>query len=121
MENDYSVFYLKFSSKEEADLFLGEVNYYKTIETQLPDSDDVEIKSYYSVDNVPGDIDIVGEIWNDDGVYDFDQETGQHVVVSEPTKKDGWHVNIILSGDLPEDLQEFVVEPETPSRKFAGF
>jgi hypothetical protein len=42
-------------------------------------------------------------------------------VISEPTKKDGWHINIILSSDLPEEFQEFIVEPSTPSRRFAGY
>ena len=74
-----------------------------------------------TVGDIPGGIDIVGEIWNDDGVYETDEETGEISVISEATKKDGWHVNVILASDLPEELQEFVVEPVTPSRRFAGF
>jgi len=40
------------------------------------------------------------------------------VVVSEPTKKDGWHINVILQGALPEALEEFVVTPANPYRVF---
>jgi len=110
MTNNYTPYYLKFASQEEADQKLTEVNYLRTYE------EDEEIRTYYTTD-----VDIVGEIWNDDGVYETDEETGEITVISEPTKKDGWHVNIILASDLPEELQEFVVEPITPNRKFAGF
>jgi len=115
MANNYIPYYLKFASQEEADQKLTEVNYLRTYE------EDEEVRTFYSVGDIPGGIDIVGEIWNDDGVYETDEETGEITVISEPTKKDGWHVNIILASDLPEELQEFVVEPETPNRVFAGF
>jgi len=113
--NNYTPYYLRFTSQEQADQKLTEVNYLRTYE------DNEEIRTYYTTGDIPGGIDIVGEIWNDDGVYETDEETGEITVVSEPTKKEGWHINIILSSDLPEELQEFIVEPSTPSRRFAGF
>ena len=115
MANNYTTYYLRFASQEEADQKLTEVNYLRTYE------EDEEVRTFYSVGDIPGGIDIVGEIWNDDGVYETDEETGEISVISEPTKKDGWHVNVILASDLPEELQEFVVEPATPNRRFAGF
>jgi len=115
MTNNYTPYYLKFASQEEADEKLTEVNYLRTYE------EDEEVRIFYTVGDIPGGIDIVGEIWNDDGVYETDEDTGELSVISEPTKKDGWHVNIILASDLPEELQEFVVEPITPNRRFAGF
>ena len=143
MKNNYKTYFLRFATEQEAIAKLTEVNYYRTIEVTYPkkevgeidpetgepleetDSDSetekVIIKSYYTVGDIPGGIDIVGEIWNDDGVYETDEETGEISVISEATKKDGWHVNVILASDLPEELQEFVVEPVTPSRRFAGF
>lgn len=113
--NNYNPYYLKFQSKEEADIVLEELNYLRSFEQ------DSETITYYTVGDVPGGIDIVGEIWNDDGEYEINQETGEVTVIKEATKKDGWHVNIILSAELPETLQDYVVEPETPSRRFAGF
>ena len=115
MTNNYTPYYLKFASKEEANQKLTEVNYLRTYE------EDEEVRTYYTTGDIPGGIDIVGEIWNDDGVYETDEETGEISVISEPTKKDGWHINIILSSDLPEEFQEFIVEPSTPSRRFAGY
>jgi hypothetical protein len=67
--------------------------------------------SYYTHDH---SCDVVGVIYNDDGVYD--QETFE--VVTPPTAMEGFHVNYI--GAYPEELQEFVVAPSTPYRKFAG-
>jgi len=32
---------------------------------------------------------------------------------------DGYHINIILQGGLPEALQEFIVTPNSPYRVFA--
>ena len=113
--NNYTPYYLRFTSQEKADQKLTEVNYLRTYE------EDEEVRTYYTTGDIPGGIDVVGEIWNDDGVYEIDEETGEITVISEPTKKDGWHINIILSSDLPEELQEFIVEPSTPSRRFAGY
>lgn len=113
MANNYITYYLKFASQEEADQKLTEVNYLRTYE------EDEEVRTFYTVGDIPGGIDIVGEIWNDDGVYEIDEETGEISVISEPTKKDGWHVNIILASPLPKELEQFVVFPETPYRVFA--
>ena len=115
MANNYTPYYLKFASKEEADTILTEVEYLRTFE------ENEESRSYYTVGDTPGGIDVVGEIWNDDGVYETDEETGEITVISEPTKKDGWHVNVILVGELPETLVGYIVEQETPNRVFAGF
>ena len=38
-----------------------------------------------------------------------------------PSPLDGWHVNIIVDGDLPDALAPFVVTPATPLRRFAGY
>ena len=67
--------------------------------------------SYYTHDY---SCDVVGTIYNDDGVYD--PETFE--VVTPATTMEGFHVNYI--GAYPEELEEFVVTPATPYRKFAG-
>lgn len=67
--------------------------------------------SYYSHDY---SCDVVGTIYNDDGVYD--PETFE--VVTPPTVMEGFHVNYI--GEYPQELEEYVVAPATPYRKFAG-
>jgi hypothetical protein len=82
------------------------VDYYKT---------DEDNNIYYSVYPAVGDIDVVGEIYNDDAVYD---EEGN--LVTEATKKDGYHVNVIMKEELPESLQSFVVQPTNPHRVFAS-
>ena len=58
-------------------------------------------------------IDDVGIIYNNDGVYN--EETGE--VITPPTQMEGWHVNII--GELPPELNEYLVTPSTPYRVFA--
>ena len=57
--------------------------------------------------------DVVGTIYND-GVYT--EETGE--VITPPTVMEGFHVNYI--GEYPQELEEYVVTPATPYRKFAG-
>ena len=59
-------------------------------------------------------MDIVGIIYNDDGVYDPD--TGE--VITPPTPMDGWHVN--FKGTLPDGWDANIVTPITPCRIFAG-
>ena len=58
-------------------------------------------------------MDIVGVIYNDDGVYDDEGE-----VVTPPTPVTGWHVN--FKGTLPDGWSANVVTPTTPYRIFAG-
>jgi hypothetical protein len=105
----YTTYYLCFSNQEESETKLEEVGYKKT--------ETIEDNTYtfYTVTDQVGSIDIVGEIWNDDGVYD--KETFE--LIDPPTKKDGWHVNIILEGELPEELKKFAVIPKKPYRVFA--
>lgn len=108
----YTTYYLRFASQEEADTKFTEVGY------KHEDTFNEETRTYYAVKDQVGDIDIVGEIYNNDGVYETDED-GFPVVVTEPTKKEGYHVNIILQGALPEALEEFVVVPTNPYRVFA--
>lgn len=67
--------------------------------------------------NQPGDIDIIGEIWNNDEVYRVGKK-GSHITITPATKKDGYHINITLNGELPEELKEFIVQPSNPRRVF---
>ena len=122
MTNPYTPYYLKFASEAEADLLLAEVGFCHLRDESTPEE---ALTPYYSVastPSAPGDIDIVGEIYNDDGVYsEPDPTTGEVAVVSPPTLKEGWHVNLVLAGPLPEPLEPYMVSPATPSRKFGGF
>jgi hypothetical protein len=105
----YTPYYLRFSSERTAKSKLRQANYEQT------ETFEGQTHKYYSVTDQVGDIDIVGDIWNDDGTYD--EETFE--VITPPTKKDGYHINIILEGALPEVLQPYVVEPQNPHRVFA--
>ena len=58
-------------------------------------------------------IDVIGTLYNDDGVYD---EEGEEV--SAPTAMAGFHVNYL--GDLPEGWDAYEVTPEEPKRVFAA-
>ena len=108
----YTTYYLRFSSQEEAETKLTEVGY------KHEDTFNEVTRTYYAIKDQVGDIDIVGEIYNNDGVYETGED-GFPVVVTEPTKKDGFHINIILNGELPEVLGGYSVEPVNPHRVFA--
>ena len=107
--NPYQTYYLRFNSQEEAETKLTEVGYKRTETFEGTE------QTFYTVTDQVGDIDIIGDIWNNDGVYN--EETGE--IITPPTKKDGHHINIILEGELPEKLQEFTVSPQNPYRVFA--
>ena len=109
----YTTYFLKFSSQVEAETKLDEVGY-KVIST-LPNNEEV---TYYRVTDQVGDIDMVGEIYNNDAVIEI-SEDGTVTIISPATKLDGWHVNIILEGELPEALQPYVITPQNPYRVFA--
>lgn len=106
---DYQTYYLRFNSKHHFSIRMNMVGY--KFET---DKGDV----YYRIPDVPGDIDIIGDIYNDDQVYERNEETGEITIISPATKKEGFHANIILKGELPEELQDFVVTPQNPHRVF---
>ena len=71
---------------------------------------ETEVLQAYTVDRA---IDVIGTLYNDDGVYD---EEGEEVTA--PTPMDGWHVNYL--GDLPEGWKTYEVYPELPKRIFAN-
>ena len=58
-------------------------------------------------------IDVIGTLYNDDGVYD---EEGEEV--SAPTAMTGFHVNYL--GTLPQGWGQYEVTPEQPKRVFAA-
>ena len=77
------------------------------------DDEDNEFLVGYTHDRA---IDVVGVLYNDDGVYDVDED-GEDIVVSPPTVMPGWHVN--YQGTLPEGWEEYEVTPVNPKRVFA--
>ena len=128
----YKTYYLRFASQEEAEAKLTEVEYrheeqyreqiitegesdeYGNPTFDITYGEELLTRVWYSVTDQVGDVDVVGEIYNNDGVYS--EETME--VITPPTKKDGYHINIILAGALPSALSEFVVEPQNPYRVF---
>jgi hypothetical protein len=108
----YTTYFLRFNSQEEAEAKLTEAGYSQTIEVP-------ETKIIFGVPNQMGDIDVIGDIYNNDGVYDTD-ENGFPIQITPPTKMNGYHLNIILNVELPEVLQEFIVNPLNPYRVFAS-
>lgn len=64
-------------------------------------------------------IDDIGDIYNTDEVYGTDEE-GLPILITPPTKKEGYHVNIIfVKGEIPDSLSPYSVIPLHPSRVFA--
>ena len=82
--------------------------------TTVTDDEGVEseVLQAYTADHA---IDVIGTLYNDDGVYDEEKE-GE--VVTAPTAMAGFHVNYL--GDLPEGWDAFEVTPEQPKRVFAS-
>jgi hypothetical protein len=106
---EYTTYFLRFSSEKEANDTLREVGYRKY---------NRRTKQYdFSTLNQPGDVDVIGEIYNDDEVFRLGKK-GYHITITPATKKDGYHVNITLKGELPEALKEFCVIPQNPHRVF---
>lgn len=113
----YTPYYLKFSSEEEMISSFDNLGWVRT----SPGFLDTEQSTYYSMrPEINGDIDIIGTIYNNDAIYEMNED-GYPVVVSEATSVDGWHVNLIIDGNLPESLREFSLNPPpvTPRRVFA--
>jgi hypothetical protein len=108
-------YYLKFASKEEAaEVFSSIPDHTFT----NPETEEVTI----SQGNGTFAIDEVGVIYNDDAVYETNEETGEITLVTPATAVEGYHYNYrIVFGNhpeipLPEELQPYAVEPNTPSR-----
>lgn len=115
---NYSTYYLKFASEEEMISVFESIGWVKTSQIS---QEGQEPPKYYSMrPEINGDIDVIGTIYNNDGVYEINED-GYPTVVSEATAKDGWHVNILLEGSAPEELTEYILDPapSTPNRVFA--
>ena len=108
-------YYIKFASKEEA---LGVFSSIPNHATTHPETGAVTISSGTETFA----IDEVGVIYNDDAVFETDEETGKLTLVTPATAIDGYHFNYrIIFGNheeipLPEQLQPYTVEPNTPVR-----
>lgn len=102
-------YYLKFSSQEEAFAALKDADYI---------SADEEGKEFIISATHDYCVDEVGTIYKG-GKWE-PNESGEIVMIEEPVKLDGWHINIrILKGDIAENLREFVIDnPKTPYRIF---
>jgi hypothetical protein len=113
---NYSTYFLKFSSEQEMKDVFETLDWVKTSPYA---AEGVPPATYYSMrPGINGDIDIVGIIYNNDGVYEMG-ENGYPTVVSEATAKPGWHVNLILEGRLPSILEEYALVPANPRQVFA--
>jgi hypothetical protein len=103
----YKTYFLRFATQEEAEQKLTEVGY----STTDPETDQI----HFHTPPHTGALDIIGTIYNNDGVYD--EESGE--VVTPPTAMEGYHINIILKESLPQILKSYLVSPKRPYRVFA--
>ena len=102
----YTTYFLKFASQEEAEQKLTEVGFSST----NPETNE----TYFHTPPHTGDIDIIGDIYESYGTYD---ENGNEL--TPPVVLPGYHMNIILNIELPEELNPFLVYPQSPYRVFA--
>ena len=114
-------YYLKFSSREEA-LSALKVAGYTMPREQIYEIDE-NLTAYQDEDFIISAthqycVDEVGTIYKG-GKWE-PNESGEIVVIEEPVKRDGWHINIrILNGDIAENLKDFVIDNrKTPYRIF---
>ena len=103
----YTTYFLRFATQEEAEQKLTEVGY----STTDPETNQI----HFHTPPHTGALDIIGTIYNNDGVYD--EESGE--VVTPPTAMEGYHINIILKESLPQILKSYLVSPKRPYRVFA--
>jgi len=61
-------------------------------------------------------LDVIADEWNRDGVYDSNGN-----VITPPTKRPGYYVNLMWDGALPPNLVQFEVFPSDPYQIFAGW
>jgi autonomous glycyl radical cofactor GrcA len=102
-------YYLKFSSQEEALQELKKAGY--TAKDENENDFVISATHEYCVD-------LVGDIYKG-GKWESTEE-GEILVIEEPVKLEGYHVNVrILSGDIAENLKDFAINtPRTPIRIF---
>ena len=122
----YTSYYLRFADETECNTVLSAVGYCTCQMVPAPPAEPVEDQPeeppaeveqcWYTTGEQDGSVDIIGILYNDDAVIDPD--TGE--VITPPTPMPGWHVNIALRGDLPVELQTYLVAPRHPRRVFAG-
>jgi hypothetical protein len=116
-------YFLKFASKEEA------LQVFSTIPEHTHTSYNPETNQPLDTLEVTTQtetfaIDEVGVLFNNDGVYETNPETGEMTVVTPPTQITGYHYNYrTVYGNkpeipLPNELEDYVVTPENPQRTF---
>lgn len=102
----YTQYFLRFSSQEEFHQEMINADYY------------LEESEQYKPPGLGSAIDIIGDIYNGDAIFN---ENGE--LIQEPTKLDGYHVNLILPENvsLDESLNNYIVTPLNPYRVFFGY
>lgn len=149
----YKDYYLRFPDKQTAldafsqigltyDLSSPQVVYAErvaigTTSTINPQTQEEEIVTLYDepvaiatytkavIDQTPtAAIDEVGVIYNNDAVYETNEETGEVILISPATPREGYHYNYrIIWGQLeeiplPGIMTSYAAKPRNPIRKF---
>jgi hypothetical protein len=116
-------YFLKFASKEEA------IQVFSTIPEHTYTPYDPETNQPLNSLEVTTQtetfaVDEVGVLFENDGVYETDPETGEITVVTPPTQIEGYHYNYrTIYGNKPEiplpvELESYLVTPQNPQRTF---
>jgi len=103
--------FFKFTSEAAAQAALIPSERYSAPVTQTDDGEEVVDEGGYRTGGIGWGMDVVGVI-TEGGEYD--PETGEELVA--PTTLPGFHINLI--GEVPEELEQYEIFPETPVRKF---
>lgn len=103
----YKDYYLKFKDEAEAISVLYRTEGAVEANEELG----IEAKEGYQVPNF-ANISVIGTIYNDDGLYD---EEGN--MVTPPTAKEGWHVNVrACDGEPMELIEPYAIDVDSPVR-----
>jgi hypothetical protein len=118
-----SDYFLKFSSKEEAIQVFSTIPEH-TYTPYNPETNEPLNTIEITTQTETFAIDEVGVLYNNDGVYETNSETGEITVVTSPTQISGYHYNYrTVYGNkppipLPVELEPYQVTPPNPQRTF---
>ena len=81
------------------------------------DDETTEFYAWFDSDqNNIGTVDVIGDMWTEPTLSDVFNEDGTRDVITESQKISGYHVNITTDLDLPPNLTNYLIYPETPKR-----
>ena len=109
--------FLKFADEAEWRTVAQEVGVLTIVEIEDPETEESTLQEVWKHYTRDWAVDTVGIIYNDDAVFDDEGE-----LVTPATARDGYHINVKWTVELPAALTPYIVAPTpaTPKRIFLG-